>query len=458
MPVLNNVFDFKEVWEASYEVSHYLAPVYKAIADESYKGDLYQGKTFHRTAVGDFNINDMDAFGGYQPQQWDEADETLTINFAKEVSVQVKKQDLYMTHLPQMAKRAEKSMNALFRKIDGMVFSTAYQNAGLVVDQSSLTLSSSDVGVPITPSVPNIPNIFALAETALIASNMDYQASGKWTGQFKIDKSMYVPVFVMSSQLYSFLTLYIGGKTTALGDRVSQSGHVGQFFGFNCFVSNALPWSGQIQIPTQPSDGDTVTFLTGVSKNILGVVSSQAITFTFKTVVGATAGNVLIGASAATAAANLQALIAAPYTTTAQGVGWTAPVFGTSTSQLSIMQQAFLTNTTATVDATVNTSVDFIIEGFGNVPVTAVFTSANNAWNANSLMQHNIAGVSRSLSLIMPRMAEIDSRPSPQSRVATDYIAWTYFGMKVYADQAPGLIDVKIATAGFTTTPNIISN
>ena len=444
-----NTFDFLEVWEKQYEISHYVAPVYKAIAEESQKGNLYQGKTFHRTTTGDFIVNDMGADGSYSTQPWVEGDETLQINYAKEVSVQMKKQDLYMTHLPTAVKRAEKLMNRLFNKVDGTVFSKAYQGAGTIIDTSTLTQQTADAGKAITVSQANIPNIFSAADTALIAANIDYEPTGKWTGQYKIDKTMQVPVFVMSSQVYQYLLMYLGGKTTALGDRVSQSGHVGQFMGFNCFVSNALPWSGQILLPVAPTTDDTVTFLTGVTKNVNGTTSSQAITFKFVTS-ATNPGEITLSATASTNATRLAAAINAPYTSSANYVPFVQ-------SSLTVMQQLFFTNVTATVDGTVNTSVDFIVEGMGNIPVTQSFVSASNIWNSTTLATHCIAGVSRSISIIMPRMAEFDEN-FVSGKVARDYIAWTYYGIKVFADQAPGLIDVQIATGGFTTMPNLTTN
>ena len=83
---------------------------------------------------------------------------------------------------------------------------------------------------------------------------------------------------------------------------------------------------------TQPADGDPITI--------------GGVTFTFKTVLGATAGNVLIGGSADAARANLAALINAPGTTTANGVALSAA------NQAIIQQQLRLT---ATNDNTANT-------------------------------------------------------------------------------------------------------
>lgn len=450
-----NQFDFQEIWEKQYEVSHYIAPVYKAIADEHIKGQLSMGQVFHRTLTGDFTVNNLGSDGSYSPQEWYEGDETVTVNIAKEVSVRLEKENIYKTHLPLLAKKSEKSMNALFRKIDGLVFKTAQQNAGQTLDLSALTGQANNVGQGITVTNANIPNIFTIAETMLIASNMDYEPTGNWTGQFKIDKSRYVPVAVISSQVYSSLLLYLGGKTTELGDRVSiegkiMSGNVGKFMGFNVFVSNALPWTGQLQLPVAVTNGDTVTFLYGVSKNIEGTVSSQAITFKFVTS-ATNPGEITLSGTASVNASRLVAAINSPYVSTI------STNFIPLAVPSSVFGQVFLSNIVASVDGTTNTSVDIIVDGMGNIPVSQTMTSVSNTWLATSLQTHCIMGVSRTVALVMPRMAEIYENPV-SGKVARDYVAWCYFGLEVFSDQAPGIIDVQVATVGYTTMPNITSN
>lgn len=445
-----NTFDFKEEWEKAYEVSHYVAPVYKAIADESMRGDLYQGLKLHRTEVGDFIVNDMGTNGTYTPQPWTETDEFLQISYAKEVSVTMKKQDLYMTHLPVAVKRAEKSMNRVFNYVDGLVFQQAQQGAGTAMDASYLSGQSSDVGVPITISQANIPNLFFSANNVLIRNNVDYQPTGKWTGQYKIDKTQFVPVAVIDSNVNNYLGLYLGGKVTELGDRVSQSGHVGQFGGFNVFVSNALPWTTNVLLPVAPTTGDLLTFMSGVTKNVNGVTASQAVTFKFVTS-ATNPGEITLSATAATNASRLAAAMTSPYVST---ISTNYIPFVQTT--LSIMQQMFLNQLSSVQNATTTTTVNISVFGMGNIPVSATFVSASNVFQYPAV--HCIFGTSRSISLIMPRMAEIDSRPTPAYQVATDFIAWTYFGMKVFADQSPALIDVPISTTPFTFMANLTTN
>lgn len=81
-----------------------------------------------------------------------------------------------------------------------------------------------------------------------------------------------------------------------LADSTLKNGYVGSTSaGFKVYMSNDLPYSVPLTLITQPTDGDTVT--------IYGKV------FTFKTTLGVDAGQVLIGANAAAAQANLRSAV-----------------------------------------------------------------------------------------------------------------------------------------------------
>src|SRR5580704_12546209 len=62
---------------------------------------------------------------------------------------------------------------------------------------------------------------------------------------------------------------------------------------------------GAVALPTNPTNTQTLTL----------TINGNAVVFTFVSAIGTTAGNVLIGASAAATAANLLALLNQPQTT-----------------------------------------------------------------------------------------------------------------------------------------------
>lgn len=145
-------------------------------------------------------------------------------------------------------------------------------------------------------------------------------------------------------------------RESKLGDTVLSNGVVGPWQGYTIVNNNNLPWSASLKIATQPTDGDTVT--------IMGV------TFTFKTTLGSTAGNVLIGASAATARANLKAAIEG-----GSGAG-TTYVEIDNVSKFILRKKRYVRCTSAE---------DMAFTGFGDVTVSETLTAAADVWSGQQV-------------------------------------------------------------------------
>lgn len=447
-----NVTVFKQTWSDIYQIAHYKAPVYKAIADESIRPKLTKGQIYHRDYDSDFIVNDMGGDGGYNDQAWTDTDETLTVNFEKETSFYIKDLDIFQDQLPLQQRKARKAMNAIFLDIDANVFQLAYQGAGSTVDNGALGGTTGD---GIVATVGNIQAIFAVAELALRLQNVIYDPTAKFDGKFQLDSVDSMPVAVISAQMYSILTQYLGAKVTELGDRVSISGFVGKYFGFNIFCSNNLTWTGSLVLSTNPTDGDTFTLLSGVTQ--LGV--SQALTYTFKSTLGTAPvvpGEVKIASTAALTVTNLVVALNTPYTSIADATNtgysaWTQ-------SSLTITQQKLLNYVTAAASG--STTLTLVIAGQGNVPVAETLTPAADIWTSAKQVQHNIFGVNKSISVVIQKEPNLDIlQANPQAnsgnsgRVGSDFVTWTAYGIKVFHDQAPMLVDVAIQSSSFTTMP-----
>ena len=251
-------------------------------------------------------------------------------------------------------------------------------------------------------------------------------------------------VAAISPQTYNQLIQYIGGKNTELGDNIARNGHVGMFMGFNLYVSNQLPWEGILDLGTNPTDGDTITLLNGVS--VKG--TSQALTFTFKSTLGSTAGQVLIGASAAATVTNLVNALKAPYTTTSTFIAFTQANLTTWQQKLFYNCHPVQTNV-ATLGGASNASgtyLDLFVSGAGNVPVGASLTTTTNGWGYQC--QHNMLGTSRSVSVLMQKDPHIYVNPV-SGQVARDLVVWDLYGVHVFNDQSFQLIDGKIDSSAF---------
>lgn len=416
----NTFGGIKQVWDDTYQLVHYKQPVYRAIADLKIAAKLQKGDTFHRDYVSTLVANDMGADGSYSTQALTDTDETLSINKAKEVSFYIKELDELQNQLPVRQKYATQAMNNLFLQIDADVLKTAYQGAASSVDNADLGGTALD---GITVNEANVDQVFIAAMRKLQSQNIIVDVNTKFTGDVKQDKLSVMPVSIISPYVYAKILLQIAGKPGALGDNVAVNGHMGRYMGFELFVSNNTAWTGVLLLGTQPTDADTVT--------IGGVV------LTFKTVLGVTAGNVLIGANAAAARVNLAALINTPGTTTANGVA------------LSTADQNTLKNVTAVDDAA--TKVTITAAGKGYVAVSETLTAAADIWTAALQIQHCVFGVNNSISLVIQKTPYLRIKDAPSAKVGYDFITWTVYGLKVFKDQTYMLVDVKVRSDAFTT-------
>lgn len=423
-----NTMDLQEVWDLEYQITHYKQAVYRSFAEFSLENKLKKGQTVHRTYASDFVVNDLGGDGAYSTQAVADSDETLTVSTKKEVSFYLTDVEELQAQLPVRIKYARKAMNRLFLQIDGDVLSAAYQGAGSTIDDGSI---GGTTGNGIVATVANVQNIFINALQALQLQNVIFDPTAKFTGEVKMDRIATMPIAAISPQLYAVLLNYVGGKNSAFGDTVAMNGHAGQFMGFNLFVTNNLAWSAQLQLPAVPTDGDTITI--------------NGVTLTFRTGTTAVAGEVKAADTAAHTATNLAAALNAPGTTIANSAtaGYTA---------VSAANQALLKNLVAAVAS--STNVNIKMAGYGSVVVSSVLTTATNLFVVATQVQHCLFGVNNSISVVIQKTPNMLINPV-SGKVGKDIVTWTLYGIKVFKDQISMLVDVQIASNGFTSPQNI---
>lgn len=404
-------------------MSHFKEPVYQILADTRLESGLTKGQTVSRSYASDVTVNDMGADGSYSTQAITDTAETLTINKEKEASIYIKKLDELQAHLPVKVKYGRKLANALINQIDGDTQLTAYQGAGTSLDDGSFGGTS---GNGFTVTATNVATVFTTAMQKLRLKNVVY--NNRFQSSMDLEVPSGMPIAVISPEILSYIELYLGGKDTLLGDQVSRNGYSGYFMGFNLFVANALPWTGTLSMVTQPTDGDTVT--------INGAV------FTFKNTVdaGVTAGQVEIGSTVDVTRATLAAHINAPGTTVADGtVGRNA---------FSAADQRLLKNITATNDNSADT-ITLVASGWGTVVVSETFTDPTDTWTATKQQLHCLFALSKSVSLVIQKDPSLEEN-FVSGKIGRDYIAWTVYGLKVFVDQAPQIVQLSVNSSAFT--------
>ena len=286
-----------------------------------------EGKVIHRP------IMSMPSTGTYTPYSdisfnaKTAEDQTLTVDTYKYAADEIDDTDASQTPYSLPEHSSKSIRRGLMNKVE-QKFNSEFANA-------RHSISSSPVVVDST----NVIDIFAEATGTL--------------GSFDAPIATAMRSAVLGPKTIAKLLASKAIRESGLGDRVMENGLIGPYLGYNVVQNNNLPWSASLAIGTQPTDGDTV--------------SVAGVTFTFKTTLGSTAGNVLIGASATTARANLAA-----------AVNGTSGA-GTTYVELS-NENKYLLREKRGVAATSDASMAFT--GFGDISVSETLTASADVWSA----------------------------------------------------------------------------
>lgn len=407
-------------------MSHFKQPVYQVLADTRLESDLTKGQTIARSYASDVSVNTMGADGSYVVQAIVDTQETLVIDQEKEASIYVKDLDLLQAHLPVKVKYGRKLANAIVNYIDGDVLNVARAGAGSSVDNSDLGGTAGD-GIAVTAS--NVAQIFTTAMQKLMKKNVVYNANARFSGM-KLEQPEGMPIAIITPEVLTFIQLYLGGKDTLLGDTVSKNGYRGSFMGFELFMSNALPWTATLDLTTIPVAGDTIT-INGVAMQAAADNSAT------------NAGDFSIETTNDLAAANLVLLI--------NGTGTAG---ADEYIDFSAANRLLLKGITASYDSATNL-LTLVGVGTGPIVVSETLTPAGDVWTPALQQVHCIFGLSKSVSLVMSKNPSMTQRPSPNARVGDDFIVWTAYGRKVFQDQAPQIVDVKIQSSSFSAASNV---
>lgn len=416
---------FKTVFSAEYQMSHYREPVYQILADTRLESGLTKGQTVARSYASDVTVNDMGGDGSYSTQAITDTQETLVINKEKEASIYIKKLDELQAHLPVKQKYGRKIANALINQIDGDVLLAAYQGAGTSLDDGSFSGTSGN-GFTVTSS--NVATVFTTAMQKLRLKNVVY--NNRFNSKMALETPEGTPIAIISPEILSYIELYLGGKDTLLGDQVSRNGYSGYFMGFNLFISNALPWTGTLAMATNPTDGDAIVI--------------NGVTITFKDTLTSTTGaaEVHIAGSVDVTRANLVEFL------NTAGADSEAEATNTGYSSVSTANQRLLKNMTWTNDNSADTAT-VVSSGWGTVVVSETLTAVADIWTVAKQQLHMLFGLTKSVSLVVQKTPSMEEN-FVSGKIGRDYIAWTVYGIKVFVDQAPQIVQLAVASSSFT--------
>lgn len=377
--------------------------VAKEIANLRFKPTLKYGESVERVAydISSVRVRSVSRGSASTIDSITDSSELLTINLEKEAVFHISDGEATQSGPlnPGEVIGAQVAVKVA-QDLDGRFFNEVL-NSAYTFDTGDLTTLSSS-GTPFAENSTTVPQMVTMMPAKLRRNN----------------QMLSNLCFVTDSFGAGLMTQYLLGKSIDLAGSVYANGYAGDVSNAQMYVSENLTGTAELFLNTQPTDGDTV--------------SINGITFTYKTVLGATPGNVLIGANAAAARANLVALINAPGTTTAQGVA------------LSAANQVALTDTykiTAT-DVIASTKITIAGIGSGALTVAETLTAVADVWSKNCV--HGYFGKKGAIDMVVQDLKEVDMRETADRRgtnVFSSYLA----GIKTFTDGSRKFLNVLLA-------------
>lgn len=286
-------------------------------------------------------------------------------------------------------------------------------NATSTLDNASFGGSAGE-GITLTAS--NVSTIFGAARRLILKQNVPAQ-----------DMKAFI-----SPEFEEIMVQANSGRDTQRGDQATEDGFIGKYYGFDCYTTNQLAGSAVLSLATQPTNGDTVTINVG----------GTAITFTFVTVIGATAGNVLIGADVDASRVNLTAAINNPGTTSATQVA------------LSTINQNILTANASATDSPGGDTMTLVVKGTGVLVVSETLTDATDTWTTALQVQNNLFMAGRAPTMVMQRTPSVQIKDVPD-KLGKNALNGVLYGYKTFNDNAKRMVNVKIASSTYAASvPN----
>lgn len=426
---MSNTFSYKQVWTDNFQKSNWAVPVYPVIADLQFTPGLKIGSTVNRRYRNNpIFAKTLGSDGGYNVQNYSEANETFTISKQKEASVRIVKPDILYTDLPTTESYGKQLANAIYQDIDADTLNAARAGAGQTLDNSAFGGNAGD-GIPL--SIANIADIPVLAMEKFMGVNVVRNDNLRF-GKLAYEDYGGMSCWIIPPQAWTVIQKYYMSRGTPFGDQVVTNGYKGSFFNWEVFVSNNLPYTARLALSVNPTDGDTITI--------------KGVTLTFKSTVdaGVTAGQVKIASTVALTNTNLAAFLNAPTTTVADSTNAGYNGFGASSTITENGYTILKSDAIRLLSATANTtSTDIVIKGAGKVTVSSTFTSGSNLFTTAKQQVHGLFMVAKNVSLAVRQDPEIYENFVSNS-VAKDYVMWTVYDNKVFIDQARAIIDFPI--------------
>ena len=402
-------------WSRRMQRTYYNTSIFKDLANFEEQATLKKGYRVHRPYKSALAVNTIGDDGSYTRQALIDTAQYLDVDTQREVSFNVTDVQEIQHNYSLRNEYADDAGKALGQAIDGD-FLAQIANATTTIDDSDISGGTSDNGVTVSES--NVYKLFTQASRALSRLNV----------------GMDNRVAVLSPNVIEKVNEYAINRDTAFGDKTLANGFMGNFLGFDTYVSNGLYWTGRLEMGTNPTENDTITISDGVT----------TVTFTFNGTLTATEGSVDIGSAVGNTLANLVVAINTPITDVADTAttGFTAFNNGTAASLAKVALLQKLTASTATGYLTLTA------QGAGHIVVGETLTATADIWTATKQIQNCYFGRRKAIDMVIQKYPNVVFKDRT-GYISTDVVQWTLYGLKTFNDGAREIVNVKVNSSSF---------
>ncbi len=380
----------------------YKTDVFRSLANFEEQALLSDGQKVDRPYRSDIVVENYTKGTALTAQDLTATSDQLTVDTIKAALLYVdnvdKIQNKYSAANQWIDEAGKRLSNAIDAKFLYQVF-----NANNTVDDGNIGGTS---GNGITVSTGNVLDVFGAVNLQLDLANIEEESR----------------FFVISPHFFKVLWSYIAGKNSLLGDRTGENGNIGQYAGLQLFKSNNVTGSAVWTPANDPSDADTITI--------------NGVTFTFKTTIGSTAGNVLRTGVLATDLTALAAFINAGGVTTDAGV---------SNVTLSLANQRTVQGWVAVATATT-----LEVRALGASYMTVTGSDATDVWTAATQLQNLIAGRRGCIDAVIQKEPSVEMGSTVSAgKSGTNILPMTLFGVFVFNQGKNEMVRVKVRSDAY---------
>ena len=237
---------------------------------------------------------------------------------------------------------------------------------------------------------------------------------------------------VASPAMCQVIEEQVAARETTFGDEATRmgvkygGGRTFMYNGIAVYENLNLPSTEVLNLATNPSDGDTIV----LSINNVFEDVATTLTYTFVAVIGATPGNVLIGANADASRANLAGLMNDPSTTSATQVAFT----GTD---------LWVANRLVATNDDVNDTLTIRLKGGRFSSVSETLTDPVDGFDADKQADNIVIGQRNCANIVIQKYPYVKLE-DVQKQFAVRAKGNTLFGVKQFSENAKKAVRLDI--------------